>query len=104
MRSRRVVFSREAESQLEALHRYVTEDSGAERADALIGRIIAFCRNLASFPERGTLRQDLRPNLRTIGFRRRATIAFTVRDDEVAILGVFYGGQDYESAFLDPDG
>jgi hypothetical protein len=25
-------------------------------------------------------------------------IAFTVDDDQVSIIGVFYGGQDYEAA------
>ena len=35
--------------------------------------------------------------LRTIGFRRHVTIAFTVEADAVTIIGIFYGGQDYES-------
>lgn len=26
-------------------------------------------------------------------------MAFTVRDQSLVILGVFYGGQDYEAAF-----
>jgi toxin ParE1/3/4 len=46
---------------------------------------------------RGTLREDVRPGLRTIGFRRRATIAFAVEGDTVTILGIFHGGQDYEA-------
>lgn len=56
------------------------------------------CEGFGTFPKRGTRRDDIRPGLRTIGFRRRATIAFTVGDDTVTILGIFYGGQDYEAA------
>jgi toxin ParE1/3/4 len=42
----------------------------------------------------------LRPGLRTIGFRRRVTIAFAVEAEVVTIIGVFYGGQDFEGAWL----
>ena len=47
---------------------------------------------------RGTQREDVLPGLRTIGFERRATIAFLVEGDLVLIEGVFHGGQDFESA------
>jgi toxin ParE1/3/4 len=43
-------------------------------------------------------RDDIRPGLRTIGFERRATIAFQVKRAEVVIVRIFYGGQDYERA------
>jgi toxin ParE1/3/4 len=36
--------------------------------------------------------------LRTIGFRRRVTIAFTVETNTVTILGVYYGGRDFETS------
>ena len=39
--------------------------------------------------------------LRTFGFRRRVTIAFEVTEDTVAILGIFYGGQQFELAFTE---
>jgi toxin ParE1/3/4 len=45
----------------------------------------------------GSTREDISPGLRTIGFRRRVTIAFTVDPDKVEIVGVFYGGQDFEA-------
>jgi plasmid stabilization system protein ParE len=31
-----------------------------------------------------------------MGFERRATIVFQVREAEVVIVRIFYGGQDYE--------
>jgi toxin ParE1/3/4 len=45
-----------------------------------------------------TRRDDLRPGLCTIGFRRRVTIAFAVEADAMTIIGIFYGGQDFEAA------
>jgi toxin ParE1/3/4 len=51
------------------------------------------------FPERGTRRDDLRPGLRIVGYRRRVTIAFHVGDDSVTIDRVLYGGRDLAPAF-----
>jgi toxin ParE1/3/4 len=34
--------------------------------------------------------------LRIVGFERRITIAFTVSTENVTILGIFYGGRDWE--------
>ncbi|MBW4667597.1 MAG: type II toxin-antitoxin system RelE/ParE family toxin [Cyanomargarita calcarea GSE-NOS-MK-12-04C] len=66
-------------------------------AERYISDIIGFCQGLSTFPERGTKRDDLRPDLRVIGYAKRATIAFSVKTDQVIIYGVFYGGQDYDS-------
>jgi toxin ParE1/3/4 len=57
--------------------------------------------SLRDFPMVGSPRDDLRPGLRTIGFRRRVTIVFVVKSTEVRIVGVFYGGQDFEAALAD---
>jgi toxin ParE1/3/4 len=57
-----------------------------------------YCLALADFPERGTRRDDLRTGLRTIGYRRRILLAFTVTEDEVVILRVLYGGRDLAAA------
>lgn len=62
-----------------------------------------YCRAFSTFPHRGTRRDDIRPGLRTVGYRRRATIAFEVTDDTVNILGIYYGGQDYETDLRDDD-
>lgn len=60
-----------------------------------------YCDGLGTFPERGTKRDDILPGLRVIGYRRRATIAFAIEPQKIVILGVFYGGQDFEAAFRD---
>ncbi len=51
-------------------------------------------------PNRGTRRDDVRPSLRITNYKRRAVIAFAVDDAtlRVTIIGIYYGGQDYEAA------
>jgi toxin ParE1/3/4 len=93
---RRVVFRREALAQLDELYGFVAEAGSPVSAGDLVDAIVTFCEDLAPFPLRGTARDDIRPGLRTIGFRRRAVVAFVVREDAVVVLGVFYGGRDYE--------
>ncbi|HMK91286.1 MAG TPA: type II toxin-antitoxin system RelE/ParE family toxin [Methylocystis sp.] len=99
MESYRVIFSPEAEAQLVAIYRWISEKASPTIADRFTAAIVDYCEKLEQFPERGTRRDDLRPGLRTIGFRRRVTIAFAVEADAVTIIGVFYGGQDFEAAF-----
>jgi toxin ParE1/3/4 len=43
---------------------------------------------------------DIRPGLRITNYRKRAVIAFEVDDAlaRVSILGVYYGGRDFERA------
>jgi toxin ParE1/3/4 len=41
-----------------------------------VNRIIGFLAGLDVFPERGTIRDDIKPGLRIIGFERSASIAF----------------------------
>ena len=89
-----VIFTPLAERQIDNLHVYITTHSNEIRADHYIGRIVAFCQALATFPMRGTKRDDLLAGLRTVGFERRVTIAFVVTADTVLIEGIFYGGQD----------
>ncbi|MEM9966216.1 MAG: type II toxin-antitoxin system RelE/ParE family toxin [Asticcacaulis sp.] len=97
-----VIFTPLAERQIDALHRYIAESSGFEsRADQYIERIIAYCISFETFPERGTIRDDLMPGLRTIGFERRVTIAYVVAKDTVLIEAIYYAGQDFEASFHD---
>ncbi|WP_200819256.1 type II toxin-antitoxin system RelE/ParE family toxin [Tolypothrix sp. NIES-4075] len=97
MKQYSVIFSPRAEQQLGSLYVYIADRGGEERAERYISGIIAFCQGLSTFPERGTKRDDLRPDLRVIGYAKRVTIAFSVKDDRVIIHGVFNRGQDYDS-------
>lgn len=95
----KVIFTARAEAQMDALHAYIDERSGTARADGYITRIVDYCLGLKMFPRRGTRVDGVMPGLRRIGFEGRVTIAFVVRDDEVIIEGVFYGGQDWRASF-----
>ena len=99
MRHLPVNYSPLAARQLAELRRYIEGNSGTARATTFVDALIDYCDSLSTFPERGTRREDISPGLRVLGYRRRATIAFTVEPDEVIIQGVFYGGQNFEAAF-----
>jgi toxin ParE1/3/4 len=97
--AREVIFAPEALTDLFELYDYIAADSGAERARNYTDRIVAICRNLVTFPERGTRRDDLRPGLRTTTYRRRVTIAFHIIATQVIIDRILYGGRDLPALF-----
>jgi plasmid stabilization system protein ParE len=93
----RVVFTPEAEEQILALYRYIASEASPDIASRYTEAIISYCESLRSFPHRGTLRNDVRPGLRVTNYKKRTVIAFEVDAQQISILGVFYGGQDYET-------
>ena len=58
-----VIFTPRAERQLTSLYGYIADQSGDARADSFVGNIVADCLSLSTFPQRGTKRDDIRPNL-----------------------------------------
>lgn len=100
-----VRFAAEAAEQLEDLQTYISRSATPDIAAGYVEAIVEYCEGLGAFPHRGLARDDLRPGLRTVSYRKRAVVAFRANDttETVTILGVFYGGQDYESALGDPD-
>jgi toxin ParE1/3/4 len=65
--------------------------------------VIETCEGLAIFPLRGVSREDIRPGLRVTHHRGRTVIAYTVDQGSrlVSILGVLYGGQDFEGVLAE---
>ena len=94
-----VLFSASAQADLDQLFERIADRAGLTVALGYTGRIRRYCMDLQPFPERGTKRDDLRIGLRTVGFERRVTIAFTIRGDQVIILRILYGGRSLERAF-----
>jgi plasmid stabilization system protein ParE len=99
----RVVFSLEAEEQLVALYRYIADAASSEIAERYTESIVNYCDSLKTAPHRGKMRDDIRPGLRVTNYKKRTLIAYAVDENLldkheglVSILGVFYGGQDYE--------
>jgi toxin ParE1/3/4 len=73
-------------------------------AERYVDAIVDFCMSLQTFAARGVAREDLLPGLRITHFRKRAIIAYLLDDETVSIVGVFYGGQDYETALGSEEG
>lgn len=99
MKTYTVVFAPEAEDDLVELFEYIVAQGAPAVAARYTEAIVAYCEGLATFAHRGTKRDDIRPGLRITNYRRRAVIAFSIDEstDTVAILGVYYGGRNYES-------
>ena len=91
------MFRPEAAQQLEELYDSIANAASPSNAGSFTESIVAFCEGLAGFPYRGAARDDLRPRLRTIGYRKRVVIAYAVLNETVAVVGIFYGGQDHEA-------
>jgi toxin ParE1/3/4 len=94
----RVIISAAAEADLFAIYDYIEARAGRDVAFRFVEGIEACCLGFANVPERGTRRDDLRPGLRTVGFRRRATILFEVDHARqyVVIHGVYYAGRNID--------
>lgn len=99
-----VIFHPKARANLLDLYGYLAEKAGEAVAENFVSGLHAYCDGLKTFPHRGTCRDDLYPGLRTLGYRKRATVTFMVRDQRVIILGVFYRGQDFEKHLPIDDG
>ena len=94
-----VIYAPEAEAQLVALFFHIAAVASPEIAARYTDAIVEQCESLKTFPMRGARRDDIRPGLRVFGFRRRLSIPFEVTGEVVTILGIFYGGQNFETAF-----
>lgn len=99
MKRREVIFAPEALDDLLKLYEWIADRAGSSVAIKSISRIEAYCLGFDIAAERGVRRDDIRSGLRTVGFERRITVAFTVDGNVVTVLRLFYGGQDWESGW-----
>jgi len=91
-----VIFAPESRDDLLALYDWIAAASSPDTALSYIERIETYCRGFTNAAERGTRRDDIRPGLRVVGFERRVSIAFSVQNERVIILRIFYGGRNWE--------
>ncbi|NTE82433.1 type II toxin-antitoxin system RelE/ParE family toxin [Agrobacterium tumefaciens] len=98
-----VILHEEAEAELLRLYGDLAsyERAGPEVAWRYVSGIRSFLNELSTFPKRGTVREGRIPGLRIIGYRRSVSIAFSVEDNYVMVLGVFYGGQEVRDDVLE---
>jgi toxin ParE1/3/4 len=100
---RKVVFSPEAQTDLQRLYDYIADNSSPTTALRYVERIEAYCGRFDIASERGSRRDDIRPGLRIVGFERRLAIAFHVNATTVTIDRILYGGRDLGRAFAASD-
>ena len=96
MKPRDIIFAPEARADLLALYEWISAKASPGVAMRYIERIERYCSGFDLASQRGHMRDDIRTGLRVIGFERRVTIAFTVSDQAVTILRLFYGGQNWQ--------
>lgn len=96
-----VVITPEAQQQLIALYRYIAQAAAPSVAERYTSTIVTYCEPLCKSPQRGTRRDDIRPGLRVTHYKGRAVIAFAVSESQVTVIGIYYGGLDYESLLQD---
>ena len=77
-----VVYSPRARDHLNAIYDYIAEHAGADIARRYTKQIEEKCDGLQNFPLRGTSRDDIRPGLRIVGYRRRVAIIYRSRPIE----------------------
>jgi toxin ParE1/3/4 len=98
LKKRRVVFASRAKADLIELHDWIAERSSAAIAAAYLQRLEIYCQGFALAGERGHRRDDIRPGLRVVGFKRRIAIAFIVEAEQVIVLRLYYGGRAISSS------
>jgi plasmid stabilization system protein ParE len=89
-----VRLSPEAQTDLVLIHANIAQQSGSlVTADDYLERISGFLQSFDVFPERGTVRNEVRAGLRIVGFERNASVALIVGDESVVILRIAFKGQ-----------
>lgn len=91
---RRVLLDPDAIEDVQAIHGSLSRRFGRTTADRSVSSLLLHLGSFELFPERGRRFDVLRPDLRIVGYRRLATIAFRVEPDRVTIVRVFAAGRN----------
>jgi len=97
VKRRQVGYAPEADKDFDWIYDVVALGGGATIALEYVQRLRAFCQRLEHAAERGNRRDDIRTGLRVAGFEKRITVAFSVDENHVLVLQLFYGGKDWEA-------
>ena len=96
------VLSGDADEDLQDIYDYTERTWGERQAEGYIFALYGTFDLLASNPEAGRSRSDIREGLRS--FPHRSHLVFYMRwEDEIAIVRVLNGARDYERLFDDYD-
>ncbi len=89
-----VRLARFAVEDMIALDSWLAEEAGQHVADAYLERVFARMMTLRDFPTRGTPRESLGSNVRSLTFERRLIILYEITAKTVLILRVVSGQRD----------
>lgn len=100
MQTYEVRFRDLAIRQLSQIQAYIAKTGGEATARRFVGNAFRHMEGFATAPHRGSLREEIRPGLRLVGWRRKLSIAFVVDNAAltVTVLAVYYRGRDVERA------
>jgi toxin ParE1/3/4 len=94
-----IVWRPQARDDLLALYEWIANQADPDTAFEYARQIETHANTLATFPERGTPRDDLASGVRTTPYRRRTVVAYRVLDEEVEILAIAHAGRDLRRVF-----
>jgi toxin ParE1/3/4 len=94
----KLILTPRAKRQLGIIFIYLNQKAGVSVASNYIIQIENRLEKLKLFPFIGSLNDDIIPNLRIIGFKKRVMIAFTVSDNVIIVHSILYGGQNISKA------
>jgi len=89
-----VVLHEQAEDDLVAISRYLSDEAGVDVADRYVEALLAQCERLETSPRCGSQRPDFGAGVRSLVYKRTVTTVYRVRGDTVTIVGFFYRGRD----------
>src|SRR5215203_2858669 len=92
----RVTIRPEAEEDIAKIYDVIAEKNPAA-AMRFVDGIRDISMSLDHCPRRCKPRDDVAAGVRTLIYRKRATIAYRILDDTVEVTRVFYAGRDYEA-------
>ena len=92
-----VQFRPSAKCDLRNIYLYINKQASANIAKSYITRIHSFAVKLNLAPYRGSsISHPHITNLRVVGFEHRVSILFCIREEEIAILRILYGGRNMQ--------
>jgi plasmid stabilization system protein ParE len=104
----RIHYTPEAEQQLNDLDDWIAEKASADIARRFVSAIMHHIDGILVFPLAGRARDEVRPGMRAITFKKKTLVAYELDESSgeivVNILGVFHGGQNWEATLSEDQG
>lgn len=100
MKVRRVIYGPRAVDDFERIFNWLSATASPEAALRVIERLEEKLSALDVASERGIARDDLAAGLRIVALGDRAVAAVRVREADLLIARVFYGGENWEATIV----